>query len=77
MNEKIKEIYNRAHAEYFGEEYKDCELDILPEDQYFAELLIKETLSELYKTLDDSRDVQVFEGLRLAQQVIRDHFGVE
>jgi hypothetical protein len=43
----------------------------------FAEVMVKETLDILYKTLDDSHDVQVSEGLRLAQQVIREHFGIE
>lgn len=48
MNKKIKEIYNRALYEYFGEDYKNSELDILPEDQYFAELIIQEIISEFY-----------------------------
>jgi|LakMenE01Jun11ns_1017448.scaffolds.fasta_scaffold9875888_6 hypothetical protein len=64
MNEKIKEIYNRAFTEYFGEEYKDCELDILPEDQYFAELLIRECAN--YAFSDDQE-----------RNTMLSHFGVE
>ena len=72
MNEKIKEIYNRAHAEYFGEEYKDCELDILPEDQYFAELLIKECMDLVIAHEDDAP--KEFDTL---WHHMKEHFGVE
>ncbi len=86
MNEKMLGLYNCAVNEASEEmrvwhtqwnhkpplfDYEKCLYG------KFAELLIQETLDTLYKTLDDSRDVQVFEGLRLAQHVIRDHFGVE
>lgn len=72
MNEKIKEIYNRAHAEYFGEEYKDCELDILPEDQYFAELLIKECMDLVIAHEDDAP-----KELDKLWHHMKEHFGVE
>jgi hypothetical protein len=54
MNEKIKQLYNRALYEYFGDEYKNCELDIYPEDQYFAELIIQEVIEEFYDHLQSN-----------------------
>jgi hypothetical protein len=56
MNEKIKQLYNRALQEYFGEEYKNCELDIYPEDQYFAELIIQECARVCVQENPDPRD---------------------
>ena len=73
MNEKIKELAIQVQrTEMPGV------LFVHPEFvEKFAELLVNETLEKLHKTLDDSHDVRVFEGLRLAQAVIKKHFGVE
>jgi hypothetical protein len=72
MNEKIQEIYNRAFAEYFGEEYKECKLDILPEDQYFAELIIKECMDLVIAHEDDAP-----KELDKLWHHMKEHFGVE
>jgi hypothetical protein len=72
MNEKIQEIYNRAFAEYFGEDYKECKLDILPEDQYFAELIIKECMDLVIAHEDDAP-----KELDKLWHHMKEHFGVE
>ncbi len=74
MNEKIKEIYNRALYEYFGEEYKNCELDIYPEDQYFAELIIQECIQVCRSRVSNS-DYNT--GRMHCAWDIKKHFGVE
>jgi hypothetical protein len=76
MNDKIKQLYNRALYEYFGEEYKNCELDIYPEDQYFAELIIQECLHlcDIHSQLQRN---QYYNGVRAVHDSIKQHFGLE
>jgi hypothetical protein len=73
MNDKIKQLYNRALYEYFGEEYKNCELDIYPEDQYFAELIIKECARVCVQENPDPRDSIE---LQCTNRILK-HFGLE
>ena len=72
MNEKIKQLYNRALQEYFGEEYKNSELDIYPEGQYFAGLIIRECMDLVIAHEDDAP--KEFDTL---WHHMKEHFGLE
>ena len=76
MNEKIKQLYNRALYEYFGEEYKNCELDIYPEDQYFAELIIKECARIAAHVGENNVKLGYLVPLECSN-TIKEHFGVK
>ena len=79
MNERIRQLAEQATTYHNGGLGTEIELF---DKEKFAELIVKECLNEIQSLLDCNTQVDEFEqgvynGLDMAKDCIKEHFGVE